>query len=187
MRGIPRVHIVRLGPFWRFAGHQRGVASIAAVALGALVTVGASAAYVVVSPRIADSAQTDPAGHAGPPPVHAPPTTTPVLPAPPPPAPSLAELTAQIVASAPGVAYNRQLTLDVGQSFDVEREIVVRYLNGDIQRFEVVGPIRETESAGLLQLQWRDSEDAPRQLFISPGGVASVEVRYKDTKQELAP
>ena len=175
---------MRLGRFWRFAGHQRGVASIAAVALGALVTVGASAAYVVVSPRVAGSAQTGPAGQAAPPPVSAPATATPV---PSTPTPSLAELTAQIVAGLPGGAFDRRLTLDVEESFDAEREIVVRYLNGDIQRFDVVGPIRETESAGLLQLLWRDPEDAPRQLFISPGGVASVEVRYKDTDRELAP
>ena len=84
-------------------------------------------------------------------------------------------------------AYTRQLTLDLDRSLDAEREIVVRYLNGDIQRFDAVGPIGEIESAGLLKLQWCDPADAPAQLFISPDGVASVEVRYKGTKRELAP
>lgn len=185
--GFPGGHLMRLGSSWRFAGHQRGVASIAAIVIGALLTVGASTVYVVVSPQVADSARTDSTSQAGSPRVSADPAATRSPPTPTPPKPSLADLAAQIVMVTPATAYSRQLTRDVEQSFDTEREIVVRYLNGDIQRFDAVGPIRETESAGLLQLQWRDADDAPAQLFISPSGVASVEIRYKETTRKLTP
>ena len=192
MPGIPTGHIMGLGPIWRFAGHQRGLAGITVVALGAFLTVGASSAYLVVSPRAAESARTDSTSQAESLPVHAGPTTTPGPPTPSP-TPSLADLIDLINPVSPQIAYTRQLSLDAAQSFDTEREIVVRYLNGDIQRFDAVGPMSTspgTGSAGqglLVKLQWRDAEGTPVELLIPPGGIASVEVHYKDTKRELAP
>ena len=182
---------MRLGPIWRVAGHQRGVASITAVALGALLTVGASTVYVAVSPQGADSARTSPASQAESLPVHAGPTIARAPPTPTPsPTPSLAD---RLAVVAPEFAYTRQLSLDAARSFDTEREIVVRYLNGDIQRFDAVGPVSVSPGAGpaeqgfLVKLQWRDPEGTPVELLIPPGGIASVEVHYKDTKRGLAP
>ena len=184
---------MRLGPIWRLAGHERGIASIAAVALGALVALGGSAAYVVVSPQVADTARTDSTSQAGSVPVHASPTFTPGPPMPTlTPPPSTADLLARLMVS-PEIAYARQLSLDAAGWFDTEREIVVRYLNGDLQRFDAVGPVRTSSGVGpaeqrlLIKLQWRDADGNPVELFISPDGVATIKVHYKDTKREFAP
>ena len=191
MARIPRGHIVRLGRVWRFAGHQRGLASITAVAIGALLTVGASTVYVVVSPQVADSARTDPTSQVEPQPVHASPAIAPGPPTPTPsPTPSLADMVAIL---SPGFAYARQLSLDAAGSFDTRREIIVRYLNGDIHRFDAVGPVSTSpgtesgERGFLVKLQWRNPEGNPVEFFIPPDGVASVEVHYKDARQKPAP
>ena len=178
---------MRLGRVWRSAGHQRGIASVTAVALGALLTVGASTVYVVASPQVADSAQSDPASRVASAPVHAGPA---IAPAQPTPTPSLADM---IAAVSPRFAYNSQLRLDAARAFDTEREIVVRYLNNDIERFDAVGPVSTSPGSGsadrgfLVKLQWRDPNGTPVELFIPPGGVASVQVHYKDAQRELAP
>lgn len=158
------------------------MATIAVVALGGLLAAGVSTAYVVVSPGVADSAPPEATSQAVVPPADAAPTITPAPPTPSP-TPSLADL---IAAGSSRFAYIRQLRLDAAESFDTEREIVVRYLNGDIQRFDAVGPLSTSIDTGsaeqgfLVKLQWRDADGAPVELLILPDGVASVEVYYKD-------